>query len=325
MIEVLSCGPLVTVQDLGRPGWMSEGLARGGAADRRAIIEARALLGGDPGAGLETPGSPLRLRFEGECQIALTGAPMQASVEGRALVWPGSHVVSAGEVLDLRPMGQGVYSYVHVQGGLRTETIMGSRAVHMIAGIGAALSPGDRLPCVTSTGVARTLSPAPDRFRGGEIRVTATPQTRLFPASELARFEATTFRRGQRGNRQGVQLEMDGAGFAAEGQLSILSDFILPGDIQMTGDGVPYVLGAECQTTGGYPRIGTIVPDDLPRALQAPPGAEFWFRFVDADDLRALDAPRAVPLVRDPADVADLLSMQLISGVVNAADPEDVA
>ena len=320
MIEILACGPLVTVQDDGRPGYLSQGLARGGAADRIARDEARALVG-EIGAGIETPGSPLRLRLRAAVTVALTGAPMRAGIGGRALAWNACHPLPEGTELDLRPTGTGSYSYLHVPGGVGTETLLGSRAAHLIAGIGAPLAAGDRLPCAASDAPARKVEPV-DRFGGGTLRLLPTPQTRLFPQDELDRFTATTFTRDARGNRQGVRLNAGGAGFATEGQLNLLSDFILPGDVQMTGDGVPYILGPECQTTGGYPRIGTVIATDLPRALQAMPGAEFRFRFVTREE--AVTAwpvpPRATPLVRDPAEVADLLALQLIGGVVSARE-----
>ncbi|WP_299815200.1 urea amidolyase [uncultured Jannaschia sp.] len=318
MMEVLSCGPLVTVQDDGRPGHLSQGLARGGAADTLARLEARALLG-EIGAGIEMPGTPLQVALRVPALVALTGAPMRAETDGRRLAWNAVHALPVDSVLDLRPSGRGAYSYLHVEGGFDTVEIMGSRAAHLIAGIGTPLAAGDTLSCAASRGTDRTVEPV-RRFGGGVLRVVPTPQTALFPEAERARFEGTIFRRDPRGNRQGVRLAFDGAGFATEGQLNLLSDFILPGDVQMTGDGVPYILGPECQTTGGYPRIGTVIGADLPRALQAMPGDELTFRFVTLDEARAAAhrRPAAAPLVRAPAEVADLGAMQLVSGVVSA-------
>lgn len=322
MIEVLSCGPMVMIQDRGRPGYLSQGLAQGGAADGRALDEAAALLG-DAGAGIETPGAPLRLRAHGDVTVALTGAPMRADIAGRAIQWNTAQTLDDGAVLDLRPGGQGIYSYVHVVGGFQTEVTLGSRAAHLIANIGAPLAAGDQLPCKPHTLRAQKIVPT-DRLGGGEIRLLPTPQTRLFPAAELDRFIATAFTRDNRGNRQGVRLSMDGPGFATTDQLNLLSDFILPGDIQMTGDGVPYILGPECQTTGGYPRIGTVISADLPRALQAGPGAPLRFRFVTLDEARAavFGRPEVSALIRDPSEVSDLLSLQLIGGVMSAFEGE---
>ncbi len=167
--------------------------------------------------------------------------------------------------------------------------------------------------------------PQDDRFAGGVLRAVHGPQTAMFAADEVARFQSTRFARDPRGNRMGVRLIPEGDGFHSRAGLSILSDIVVPGDIQITGDGAPMVLLSECQTTGGYPRIGTVLPCDLPRAAQAPAGAALTIRFVEraealAAERAAADAVRAFSgrltrLVRDPRDIRDLLAYQLISGV----------
>ena len=106
---------------------------------------------------------------------------------------------------------------------------------------------------------------------------------------------------------------------------------MVAGDIQMTGDGAPFVLLPECQTTGGYPRIATVLPDDLPMVAQAGQGVALNFRFVERADAvaahrplnqRYADLKRSLqPLLRDPHDIRDLLSYQLISGVVSGEEP----
>jgi 5-oxoprolinase (ATP-hydrolysing) subunit C len=130
----------------------------------------------------------------------------------------------------------------------------------------------------------------------------------------------------------GQKLLPDGAGFGSVAGLTILSDVIVQGDIQITGDGAPFVLLSECQTTGGYPRIGTVLPCDLPRLVQAPAGAELRFAFVPLDEARALErteATRRAGLrqalrlrIRDPHQMSDLLSYQLVSGVTCGDDLE---
>ena len=118
-----------------------------------------------------------------------------------------------------------------------------------------------------------------------------------------------------------MRLTMAGAGFSAEGQLSILSEVIVPGDIQVTGDGTPFVLLPECQTTGGYPRIGTVIPADLPRAAQAGPGARLRFRFVGLEEALAAErqhravvrslSQRVRPAIRDSSLRSDSSSSPL--------------
>lgn len=170
------------------------------------------------------------------------------------------------------------------------------------------------------------------RWSGGEIRILPSLQTGLYSKEERARFCATVFRRDARGNRMGVRMAPPGEGFGLAAGQTILSEIITPGDIQIPGDGAPYVLLAECQTTGGYPRIGTVIPCDLPKVAQAAAGAEVRFRFVTRAEALAAQAGfmrdvkglkgRVKPLVRDPADVPDLLGYTLISGVISGSEEE---
>ena len=130
----------------------------------------------------------------------------------------------------------------------------------------------------------------------------------------------------------GVRLVCDEPGIHSEVGLSVLSEVIVPGDIQITGDGTPFILLGECQTTGGYPRIGSVLPCDLPRVAQAQPGDLLRCKFVTLDE--AIDAElrearhrvslreHLQPLIRDPHDIRDLLSYQLISGATCGDDLE---
>lgn len=326
-------GPGITLQDMGRPGYLAQGLSRGGAMDRLALVEGAALLAQDATlAGIEIAGSFLTLSADAPVRIALTGAPMRVLCDGAALAWQASHLLQAGTRLELSG-SRGGYSYVTFGGGIEACKLLGARSAHLAAGIGQMLSAGNRLPLGADTGrrVGMGLSPHA-RFDGGVLRIVETPQTRLFPQTERARFAETVFRKDARGNRMGQRLVPQGPGFGLKTGLTLLSEAIAPGDIQITGDGMPFVLLAECQTTGGYPRIATVLPSDLPRLVQAPAGADLHFRFVSLEDAVALERTEAKrraglhadlrPLIRDPHDMADLLAYQLISGVTRGDDLE---
>ncbi|MDE4276792.1 biotin-dependent carboxyltransferase family protein [Phaeobacter gallaeciensis] len=333
-LKVLKIGPAASVQDGGRPGLLDQGVSRGGAADVLALAEGAALLRQDPGlAALEMGGMGGTFEATAPLRIALTGAPMAATLDGAALAWNASHRIEAGQRLDIGPARRGVYGYLHLGGGIDTEPVLGSRSAHVAAGLGRAVAVGDLLPA-GSDGPAETglTLAAEDRFQGGELRIVESFQSALFPPDVRNRFAETEFTRGSRANRMGVEMLSEGEGFAAAGQLNILSEVIVPGDVQMTGDGKPFVLLREAQTTGGYPRIGTVLPCDLPKVAQAQAGASIRFRWVSLEEgLQIQDAyDRALralpggchPLLRDPADIQDLLSYQLVSGAVSAlADP----
>jgi 5-oxoprolinase (ATP-hydrolysing) subunit C len=333
-LKVQRIGPVASVQDRGRPGFLDQGLSQGGAADVVALAEGAALLRQDPGlAALEMGGIGGAFEATGPLSFALTGAPMDATLDGETLTWNASHAMAAGQVLSIGAARAGVYGYLHLSGGIDTDAVLGARAAHMSAGLGRMVQVGDHLPAGREgVGPSGQVLDPDDRFAGGTVRLVESFQSDLFSRTERDRFAATAFRRGSRANRMGVEAVSDGAGFAADGQLNILSEVIVSGDVQMTGEGKPFVLLRECGTTGGYPRIGTVLPCDLSRVAQAPVGAPMRFEWVTMEQglaaqaafeqgLKALPG-KCRPLVRDPSDIGDLLAYQLISGAVSAAaDP----
>lgn len=332
-LEVLEAGPAVTVQDLGRKGYVAQGLTRGGAMDRLALYEAAALLAQPVTAALEMIGMGGAFRTTQKTRIALTGAPMTATIDDAPLTWHSTHVLPAGSTLRIGGVRAGAIGYLSFAGGIVAPQVMGAQSAHLAAGLGTILSTGDTLPLAEDQGGPADLFLTPDnRFSGGEIGVVTSMQSHLFGNATLDRFAATRFTRDARANRQGIRLNPEGRGFAAAGGLRVVSEIIVPGDIQITGDGAPYVLMCESQTTGGYPRIASVLPSDLPRVAQTPLGAEIRIRFYSVEaalaresaaraQIRSLGS-RVAPRLRDPRQIADLLRYSLVSGVVSAtADP----
>lgn len=331
-LTILNATPGVTVQDKGRPGYLAQGLSRGGAADLLALAEGAALLGQpDSCAVLELAGGAVSLTATDDMRLALTGAAMRATLDGTALVWGASHALPKGARLDISPL-RGGFGYLHLGGGLHPSDLLGAVSAHLAAGIGQAVQAGDTIPVGPDRGT-RTGMCLPSAPMDSSLRLVPSLQTALFGPDALARLESTSFTKDARGNRMGQRLVPDGDGFATAEGLRILSETIVPGDVQITGDGMPYVLLAECQTTGGYPRIGTVLPCDLPKLLRAGPGTMFQLRFVTLEEGAALERAEATrraglgrllqPLVRDPRDMPDLLSYQLVSGVTAGNELEE--
>lgn len=325
---------ILTVQDMGRPGRLAKGLSRGGAMDRQALIEAAALLGSEePLSGIEMAGAGGLFEVDQPMRIALTGAPMAATLDGAPLRWHALHSVQPGQILQIGGVQAGSYGYLTPAGGIASDEWLGSRAAHLSIGIFAPLIAGSLPvgpdPCPEEP--SRVID-ATSRFNGGVVRVVDGPQTGLFSDDVLSAFFGTEFTRSDRGNRQGVRFDAD-RGFTSEFASGLASDLIGPGDLQMTGDGVPFVLLAECQTIGGYPRLGTIIPSDLPIAAQAAPGTKLRFQRItldEADRLWQTDRQqvrtaiaRCRPLIRDPAMMTDLSSFQLIGGVTAGDELEE--
>ena len=335
-LHIHQAGPGLTVQDLGRPGWKAQGLSTGGAADPLALLEAAALLNTAPtNAVIEMMSYGGTFTADAPTRFVLTGAVMQADVDGTPVTHNTTQFLPAGAKLSIKGATKGVYGYLAFAGGITTEHVMDSRATHLTAGIGKRLVAGDTLPLGPDPD--RTSAPtklaSDDRFSGGALRVMPGPQTDFFSDETRQAFAETTFRRNPRGNRQGIRLDYDGTGFATDGSLTHVSDLIVPGDIQMTGDGVPYILLAECQTIGGYPRIGSVIPADLPKVAQAAPGTALRFQFLTVEEADATATAQAAqlrhlkdrctPVLRDPHDIADLLRYQLISGATSGKATDD--
>ncbi|KQI69017.1 urea amidolyase [Loktanella sp. 3ANDIMAR09] len=334
-LHIDQSGPLMTVQDMGRPGRIGVGLSPGGAMDRAAMIEGAALLGlSDVVAGIEMAGLGGTFRTDAPMRFALTGARMDAQIDGQPLRWNASHVLHPGQDLRIGGVLAGAYGYLVPAGGVTGARLLDSLSAHLSVGLGAPLAAGDTL--VIGQDPQRDRPPQiitpEDRLSGGLLRIMPGPQTQMFDPATRQRLTQITFGRGARSSRTGSPLDYDGHRLGPAGSRGPVSDFIRAGDVQITGDGTPFVMLAECQTVGGYPRIGTVIADDLPRVAQAASGAPLRFEWVTtaqadaayrsvAQHLREV-AAQVRPLVRDPADIPDLLSYQLIDGVT-AGDPEE--
>ncbi|GAA6206728.1 biotin-dependent carboxyltransferase family protein [Cognatishimia sp. WU-CL00825] len=332
---IKQAGPALSIQDLGRSGHIAQGVSRGGAMDRLALLEATALLSAvDPLAAIEMAGLGGTFNVSSATRFALTGAPMRAHIDGVEISWNGTHRLEEGQELRIGSARQGVYGYLTFAGQIDTPEILGSRAAHLNVGLGATLKPDDVIPLCADPDQNETLMclPSDPRFQGGVLRVMNGPQTELFSIETRQSLCQTQFVRSNQANRQGIRLDHPTERFQSDLAAALASDFVLAGDIQLTGEGIPYVLMAECQTVGGYPRIGTIIPQDLPKLAQAPAGTRIQLQFLPENDvqvdryserrmlakLRALVTPR----IRDPKRIQNLLSYQLISGVTAGDDLE---
>lgn len=336
-LKVLKAGPSMTIQDAGRPGYQRFGVAEGGAVDPWAMAEGAALLGNPARtAAVEMFGYGGDFAAEaGSIRIALTGAAMKATLDGRPLVWGTSALLEPGQILSIGAARGGNYGYLHVGGGIGTEPVLSSRSTHTRARLGGLngtfLATGDSLPILTDT--QRQIELCLSRERAAQparIRVLWGAQAHWFSDSERRRFLDTTFLVTPKLDRMGIRLSNDGSPIHSDLGLSGLSDAVCLGDIQIPGDGQPAVLLADRQPTGGYPRIATIITADLAHMVQRSPGSDVAFDLVDeAGAIEALSTWRkqlaalpaqVVPLHRDPRDIANLLEYNLISGVVSPHD-----
>ncbi|WP_332690336.1 biotin-dependent carboxyltransferase family protein [Devosia sp.] len=290
ILTIMRAGPLTSIQDDGRFGMLRHGISASGPMDRAAFAVAGQLSGWGRG-GIEFTAAGLDIRLtSGSCVVGFAGGDFVVRHNGTVLDWPGTVALSAGDALAVTPGSWGNYGYLRFGGDIVAKPMMGSIATSSRAGLGGldgrALRVGE---VIELSGTGETpMEPVRSEQPEGPIRVVWGLHADLFPQSLRQRFVEATFVISPRLDRMGVRLEDPGGVFAAATILSLVSDAIVPGDIQILGDGTPIVLMRDHQPTGGYPRIATVATVDIDRFAQLRPGSSVAFMPVTVDHAHQL-------------------------------------
>ncbi|MFK7891797.1 MAG: biotin-dependent carboxyltransferase family protein [Granulosicoccus sp.] len=281
---VRAVGPLVSIQDAGRAGKLRYGVCASGPMDRFAYACARAALTLDHGCPVvEVSLGGLTLEcMSGEVSLAFAGAePCIRLDDVRLPAWSVA-TLRQGQTLSITGGDWGSFSYVSFAGDLQCRRWLGAAATHMLSGLGAgALTAGQEL-------VIHSARTCPDREGAlavpdfvqpcEEIHAVLGPQQACFTHDSVERFFAHPFSLGTAYDRMGVRLT--GPQMELTDALSIPSEPVIRGSVQVSGDGVPTVLLADHQTTGGYPKIATVVSVDTDRLVQLRSGQSIRFSAV---------------------------------------------
>lgn len=285
-LTIIKAGPLATLQDAGRFGHLADGISASGPMDRNAYLTAGAMLDAAGDTAIEFSQS-ISVEADGPLTVAVAGGHFRATLNRRKQAWPATIDLGAGDRLDIAPGDWGNYGYLRFSAQIDVRPVLGSRSTNVTVGLGGhkgrALRPGDRLDFVDG---GEPVAPPTAATGQGDIRVIWGLHADLFDAAARQTFVVSAFQISANLDRMGVRL-VDPAGiFHSQRRLSLVSDAIVPGDIQILGDGTPIVLARDHQPTGGYPRIATIVSADLDRFAQLRPGTEFRFRPVTLEHAR---------------------------------------
>lgn len=341
-LRVLTPGLMTTLQDLGRPGYQSLGVPVSGALDCVGLAAANVLVGNPPDA------AALEIAYQGPAfaveaagaRIALAGAQTsirieQPNHEPRTLTALQSVRVTRGQIVRIGALTGSAVAYLAVEGGFDVPPVLGSRSTYTRAAIGGfegrALRAGDvlRLNLADAAEREEQMLHALDLAPPPRIRVVLGPQDDYFTEEARRTFLAAPYTVTPASDRMGQRL--DGPPLAHARGFNIISDGIAPGAIQVPGNGLPIILLADRQTTGGYPKIATVISADLPPLGRLAPGAKIAFEAVGIDAAEAarrqlaqlIDGlPQRLEPVRRTAsiDAAKLLSANLVSGMVDARE-----
>jgi biotin-dependent carboxylase-like uncharacterized protein len=303
-LVVSAIGPASSVQDGGRPGLQRYGLPPSGAVDRLALAAANALLGNAPlSAAIEV--GPFGAAFTargGAVRVALAGASRNADIAGGAVASDTSMTLAEGETLTLGFARGGSFSYLAIEGGISGEPMFGSLAVNARAGLGSPyprpLQAGDEFEVAAASGAAERRIDLP-AVVDGPIRVVMGPQDDEFDGDATKLFLDSEWKVSATSDRMGYRLE--GPAIKHLHGHNIVSDGTVNGSIQVPGNGQPIVLMPDRGTTGGYPKIATVISADFGRFAQISAGRGFRFKSVTTAEAQA-EARKFAELLRTLPD-----------------------
>jgi antagonist of KipI len=328
-IRVERAGLLTTVQDLGRWGHQHEGVSPCGAMDELSFRVANLLVGNDDRcACIEITLSDVELVFERAALIALTGPGAAVLADHRSLSSWTPAVVDARTRVRITPAREGRFAYLAVAGGFDVPPVLGSRSTDIAAGFGGLagrrLQAGDRLPIGVAGDVSTALTAAIQRrgaesawgfgrsgrpaYEAGQVRVVPSEAVDLLTPASVQALWSTQFRVSARSDRRGVRLE--GTPLALTREREMVSEAVVFGTVQLPPSGMPIVLMADRQTTGGYPRLGEIASVDLPVLAQRRPGDAVRLAPIAADDAEQRYLEREADLTQLRQRVLDIARTQ---------------
>ena len=280
-LRVVTAGPLTTIQDLGRAGHMDVGVAASGALDVRSHRLANRLVGNaESCATLEVTLGGLEVEFGRPAAIAVTGADATLVVDGKAEGLNARIRVRRGSRVRIGAPRAGIRSYLAVSGGVDAPELYGSRSTDLLSGLGPEpVADGDHVPLCDDDEVIPPdvdLAPVAPIGHVWTVRLHRGPRVDFFADGEFEALCSRTYRVDPRSNRVGLRLDGEPLRRVDRGELP--SEGIVDGAVEVPGDGRPLVFLADHPTTGGYPVIAVVDPEDLPLLGQAGPGDEVRFR-----------------------------------------------
>jgi antagonist of KipI len=288
-IKCIKPGMLTTIQDLGRHEYQGYGVPSSGAMDPLSLRLANIIVGNPIHyAALEVTLIGPELIFKGEGIIAITGADLSPKRNGKSIsMWRAIHIHD-GDILTFGKGINGCRSYIAILGGLRVSEVLGSKSTYLRGQYGGMegrpLKSGDVIPVIPASPelikkVKNRIIPdynIPNIINNKIIRFIWGPHDSKFTEESIEKFVKSSYMISNHSDRMGYRLQ--GETLLHRDSADILSEFVAPGTIQVPASGQPILLMTDCQTSGGYTKIGMVIGVDLPIAGQKKPGDSIMFR-----------------------------------------------
>ena len=324
-IDVLQGGTQTTIQDYpARTGYWHIGVPPSGPFDNYSFRLGNRLLNNDDrAAGLEITLQGPILKFGCDTKIVLTGAAIDAKLDGELININEVIAIQSGQQLQLgRITDRGARSYLCVAGGIQCPDYLGAKSTFTLGQFGGhngrALRAGDVLaldatsanPVIAQHDLAAALKPSIDNT--WQLRVIYGPHGSpdFFTAEDIDVFFKSDWEVHYNSSRTGIRLigpkptwARTSGGEAGMHPSNIHDNAYAFGTVDFTGD-MPVILGPDGPSLGGFVCPATVISADLWKLGQLRAGDKIRFVAVSIDDavliekiqnanLKTLDASEA--------------------------------
>ncbi|MBP8625656.1 MAG: biotin-dependent carboxyltransferase [Syntrophorhabdales bacterium] len=291
MIEVLNPGFQAIIVDKGRFGFGDIGVPTSSALDSLAYKTANYLTGNPEDAPvIESIGPMLSLRFQYPVVFAITGAWVEGLLDEIPFTSWQSLRADKGSIMKIKGVKEGLRYYIGFSGLIDIETVMGSFTTNMECHFGGyegrQLKKGDllRLRDIKDTSESSIdKDMIPTMGSPHPLRVIDGPEAGFFNNDPIERFFKESYKVSPKSNRTGIRLTGMPLEFKEGVEKSIISEGILPGTIQIPGDGMPVIMLYE-RTVGGYARLAIVIKADHDRLAHLTPGDDVIFKKVSIEE-----------------------------------------
>lgn len=279
VVEVINAGLYSTFQDLGRIGYLDQGVSRSGAMDIIAASNANIICGNHPNTPIiECTLTGIVLKVRSKARIAVAGVTVELLLNDINQDIKHSISVEKEDIIKVKFI-QGSRCYIAIDGGWQVKKVLGSCSYNMVAPL------GDK-PIKKGEVLRKNLAPTTDTlvtiarpaYNSSIIYVFKGPEYSWLLDRQRASFLEKQFIISDRSNRMSYLLE---------GQVlrikkgNLLSGPVLPGTIQVTPSGLPVVLMNDCQTIGGYPRALIVAHESMPVLAQKKAGEKIELKIIN--------------------------------------------
>lgn len=286
--EVLRSGINSTFQDKGRFGVQHIGLAPGGAMDYQSFLLSNVLLNNENNTGTIEFAyqGPLLKLVKGKTKIAITGNVFfKIYSQKREIIGEPyrTYDLNEGDQLDILATKSSVYGYLSIEGGFKLDKFCGSVSSQPRAFIGPndgkKIELKDKILIHKNSTIKENKIIRNIKFEEKKTySVLPGPQFHYFSTASKKQFFSTPYLITKQTDRMGMRV----MGKSLENLVNsnIPSEGIIKGAIQVPGDGNPIILLSDHPTTGGYPKVGSIISSDYDDLVQQNSNKEIYFQLV---------------------------------------------